>query len=330
MARISNLILTILERPLLLAASILVTVLLSGGTGYWILLHPDSVFMRWAKGAPPAQISMITFGPYPEEDDFRRLKASGVKYIVSLLDPRFPFEDTLFEREKARALQFGMTLKDFPMASLFDRRVFPDYEEEQRKAVDFLSHLDGPAYLHCYLGRNRTVQIRNALLKAHVPKRYWTPVASSAEYWDLTTRIIDAQAELQKRDYAKVIETLEPVSIKDCDVALLRGWSYFRLGLVGKATESFQEGLQVDGTDTRNLVGLGYCYLRSGQPVLAQQQFNAVLQQVPGEPDALTGLGLSFMQLGSKAAAAQAFYKVLELNPANAEVRGYLQQAAKP
>jgi tetratricopeptide (TPR) repeat protein len=273
---------------------------------------------------------MITFGPYPEEEDFERLEKAGVKYMVSLLDPRLPYENTLVERERVRAKKHHMTLEVFPMASIMDHRIFSDYPDELNRAVDFLVNLDAPAYLHCYLGRNRTVHVRDALLKAKLPKRYWTPVAATEDYWALTSRIVNAQAEFRHGNYARTLEILAPVTARDCDVALLRGWSFYRLGMISEATENFRQGLGVDPADTRNLVGLGYCYLRSGQPALAQQQFNAVLEQVSNEPDALAGLGLSHLRLGSKAAAAVAFRKALEEDPRNQEVKAYLQQAEAP
>ncbi len=319
-----------LKRPRLLILSLIALAVGGGAVCYLILLNPGSIFVRWAQIASPAQITMITFGPYPEENDFQRLKKERVKYIVSLLDPRIPYDKALIERERVMARKYGMTLKVFPMASILDHRIFHDYLEEEHKAVRFLQRLDGPAYLHCYLGRNRTIHVRDALIQAGVPKRYWTPAASSQEYWELTSRIIEAQTEFRAGNYGKVLGILEPVTVKDFDVALLRGWSLYRLGLIGDATESFQHGLEVDPGDTRNLNGLGYCYLRTGEAVMAQRQFNAVLEQVPDEPDALMGWGLSSLRLGDKAAAAEAFRKVLEKNPANDEVKGYLKQAEAP
>ncbi len=316
-----------LKRPRVLIPLLLALVVLGGGAAYLILLNPGSIFVRWAQAALPNRLTMITIGPYPEERDFARLKREKVKYIVSTLDERLPYEKTLIEREKVLTDKYGMVLKVFPMASIFDRRVFPDYFEQQQKAVNFLKTIDAPAYLHCYLGKHRTLHVRDALIKSGVPHRYFNVTGSGKEYWDLVNRINEARTDFDEDHFAKVLETLAPVTVKDVDVANLRGWSHYRLGLISEATEDFSMGLSVDPTNPRCLAGLGYCYLRSGQPVMAQRQFNGVLEQFPEEESAWVGLGLAYLRLENKAQAAQTFRRVLEMDPANEEVKGYLKQA---
>ncbi|MGD0920676.1 MAG: tetratricopeptide repeat protein [Terriglobia bacterium] len=319
-----------LKRPHILIVALLLVLVVAGGVGYLILLSPRSIFMRWAQRALPDQITMISIGPYPEDEDFQHLKKARVKYIVSLLDPRLPYEKELIEREKALAEKYQMTVKVFPMASIFDRQIFPDYQEQQQKAVDFLKNLDGPAYMHCYLGKHRVIHVRDELAKAGVPKRYWTAASSSDEYWNLVNRINDAQKEFDQKNYDKVLEILAPLTTKDVDVTSLRGWSHYRLGLVDEATEDFRQGLEADPINPRNLIGLGYCYVRSGQPVMAQRQFSAVLEQIPDDRDSLMGMGLAHLRLGNKPAAAELFRRTLEKEPGNEEVRSYLQQAEAP
>jgi tetratricopeptide (TPR) repeat protein len=319
-----------LKRPHILILAFLLLLIVAGGVGYLILLNPRSIFMRWAQSALPDQITMISIGPYPEDAEFQQLKKAKVKYIVSLLDPRLPYEKELIEREEALAPKYQMTVKVFPMASIFDRQIFPDYMEQQQKAVDFLKNLDGPAYMHCYLGKHRVIHVRDELVKAGVPKRYWTPASSGDEYWNLVNRINDARRAFDQKDYGKVLETLAPLTTKDVDVTSLRGWSHYRLGLIEEATEDFRQGLEADPLNPRNLIGLGYCYLRTGQAVMAQRQFSAVLEQIPDDRESLVGMGLAHLRLGNKPAAAQLFRRALELNPGSEEVRGYLQQAESP
>ncbi len=331
MALTHNIIPAKLRRPLVFIPSLLLLLLAVVGAGYLILLYPNSIFIRWALAALPSQITMISMGPYPEEAAFQRLKKNRVKYIVSLLDPRLPFERELIEREQALAVKYNMTFKVFPMASIFDRRVFPDYADNQRKAVEFLKTLDGPAYVHCYLGKHRVSRIRDDLAKAGVPKRYWTASASSQEdYWEVVTRLNSAWKEHDARNYAKVLEILAPLNSKDVDVTNLRGWAHYRLGLIDAATEDFRQGLETEPNNPRDLIGSGYCYLRKEQPVMAQRQFTAVLEQYPDEPGALTGIGLAYLRLGNKAAAADLFAKILAKNPENEEVKEYLAMAKAP
>ncbi len=324
MADLKLSVLNQLRRPVVFIPAILALLVLTGGVGYLILLSPDSVFIRWAQAALPGQLTMISMGPYPKEKEFAQLHQAKVKYIVTLLDPRLPYEKELIEREKVEAAKYGMVVRNFPMASIFDRQVFPDYQEQQQQAVEFLKNLDAPAYLHCYLGKHRVMHVRDELVKAGVPRRYWTPAGSDKEYWETATRINDARAAYQQKEFAKVLEILAPVKSKDVDVANLRGWSHFRLNMVDEAYEDFRQGLEVEPDNPRNLVGSGYCYLRRGDANQAQRQFSAVLEQVPDDDEALIGMGLSHLRLGNKPAAAQLFRQVLEKNPGNEEAQKYL------
>ncbi len=318
---------TRLKRPRVLLPTLLGLIVLGGIASYLILLNPNSIFVRWAQAALPSQVTMITIGPYPEAKDFELLKKEKIKYIVSTLDPRLPYEKALIDREQAVADKYGMTLKIFPMASVFDQKVFSDYLEQQQKAVEFLKTIDAPAYVHCYLGKHRTLHVREAAIKAGVPRRYFQAGGSSQDYWELVNRLTAARTEFDRNNFAKVLEILNPITTKDVDVTYMRGWSHYRLGMMDEAMKDFREGLEFDPSDPRNLDGLGYCFLRNGQPVMAQRQFNAVLEQLPEEQGSLVGLGLSYLNLGNKPAAAETFRKVLRLNPGNEEVKGYLKQA---
>lgn len=316
-----------LKRPRVFIPAVLALLLVTGAVGYVILLNPRGFLIRWAQAAMPEQITMITTGPYPEDAEFQQLKKSGVKYIVSLLDPRLPYEKELIDREMPLAEKYGLTVKVFPMASLFDKKIFPDYDEQQRKAVEFLKNVDGPAYMHCYLGKHRVLHIRDELIKAGVPKRYWTAASSNKEYWETINALDEAWKEFKQQNYGRVVEILQPIKSRDADVTSLRGWSHFRLGLVEEATEDFRQGLEGDPSNPRNLIGLGYCYIRTDQPVLAQRQFSAVLEQIPDNREALVGMGVAHLRLQNKAAAAQIFQKVLQADPGDEEARRYLQQA---
>ncbi len=321
---------TKLKRPRVFLPTLLGLIVLGGTASYLILLNPNSIFVRWAQAALPSQVTMITIGPYPEAKDFELLKKEKIKYIVSTLDPRLPYEKVLIDREEALVDKYGMTLKIFPMASIFDQKVFSDYLENQKKAVDFLKNIDAPAYVHCYLGKHRTLRVREAAIKAGVPRRYFQAGGSSQEYWELVNRITAARTEFHKNNSTRVLEILNPITTKDVDVTYMRGWSHYRLGMIDDAMKDFQEGLALDPNNPRNLEGLGYCFLRSDQPVMAQRQFNAVLEQLPNEQGSLVGLGLSYLNLGNKSDAARTFRKVLQLNPENEEVKGYLKQAEAP
>lgn len=308
---------------------LIVALLLLGGgvAGYWILLSPGSVWIRWARAAFPSRITRITFGPYPSAKDLQSFIEKGGKYVVSLLDPRLPYEKQLIEREKEEAAKDGLIFRDFPMASVFDHQIFSDYHDEQQKAVAFLKRLDGPAYVHCYLGKHRVIHVRDALLKAGVPATYWTPKGNKKQYWELVNRLEDARKEFEKKNYAKVIGILRPIQTRDADVANLRGWSHYHLGLYTEAAADFKAGLQADSGNPRDLAGLGYCELQLGNPVMAQRAFNRVLSREPRNESALMGQGLAFLALQNRSAATEMFRQVLAIDPGNTEARDSLKRA---
>ncbi len=322
MAERQSSVLTQLRQPRVLIPAILLLLVAAGGVGYLILLRPNSLLVRWAKADLPDQVATITIGPYPEEKDFERLKREKVKYVVSLLDPRIPYEKPMLERELTLGQRYGVTVKSFPLFpvdSMLNTEFFSGSLEEEKKAVAFLAHVDGRSYVHCYLGRHRALRVRDALLKSGVPERYFNP----SELDNVTSAAWEA---FRKKEYVKVLEIVTPVMVKNVELTSLAGWAHFRLNQFDAAAHSFREGLQIDPTNPRNLLGLGYCYVRQGEPVMAQRQFGAVLEQIPDNREALTGLGVAHMHLGNNTAAAQLFRRVLEMDPGNEDVSGYLKK----
>jgi tetratricopeptide (TPR) repeat protein len=299
----------------------------SGVAGYLVLISPGSFWVRWAEAACPVRITMISFGPCPTTRELQQFRRQGGRYVASLLDPRLPYEKELIHREEVVAKKDGLVFKDFPMASIFGHQVFPDYPNQEQKAVDFLKHLDAPAYVHCYLGKHRVIHVRDALRRAGVPASYWTPMGSETAYWDLVSRLADARKAFGRGDYAQVLEILEPLKTEDVAVAYLRGWSDYRLGLYSQAAEGFEQGLKVDPLNPSDLEGLGFCDLQQGNPVLAQRQFSAALQGDPEDKEALVGQGLAFLRLQNKVAAERVFRQVLGTDPGDTEVEGYLKRA---
>ncbi len=306
---------------------LLVFLAASVGAGYWVLVHPASIFVQWAESDFPQRITKISFGPYPTAQDLQRFKAAGGKYVVSLLDPRLPYEKVLLEREQAEARADGLIFKDFPMASIFDHRIFNNYRQEEKKAAEFLKKADGPCYVHCYLGKHRVMHVRDELIREGVSALDWTPLGTNRQYWNLVTRLDRAQKHFDKDNFAKVLEILQPITQGDVDVAALRGWSYYRLGLFEEAAAAFRQGLKLEPTNPRNLEGLGYCYLQQGQPVMAERLFERVLNQIPDQEGAMVGEGLAYLALQQKTLAAETFRKVLAMDPTNAEVKNYLERA---
>ncbi len=73
----------------------------AGGLVSWeILTNPGNPLVRWFSGSVATFDAPVVVGPYPLEDDFRRLKGNDVRVVVSLLDPDIPYERVLLNREK--------------------------------------------------------------------------------------------------------------------------------------------------------------------------------------------------------------------------------------
>lgn len=320
-----------LKRPRVLVPMVVGVMVVGASTSYYLLQHPESAFMQMFRAEPPQQFGMITIGPYPQtEGDYKRIKEGGVKYLVSLLDPQLPYEKPMLEREYKMAEKHGLIVKSFPMFpmdSMLNTEILPATLEAQKQAVEFLLQLDGPAYIHCYLGVHRALKVRDEVIKAGMPD---SSVGATWADWEQVNRVFQARTEFRKKNYEKVIELLEPVTANMAEASFLRGQSYYRLGLFTDAARSFQEGLQNDPENPRNRLGLGFCYLRTGQPVLAQREFNTVLAEVPNEPNARVGQGLAYLALQNKPAAAETFRAVLKDNPDNEEVKSYLKLAESP
>src|ERR1700730_17068985 len=93
-----------------------------GIASFWVLISPDNPVTQYFSAPVSVRDAKIIVGPYPREADFALLKRNGVTTIVSLLDPKLPFERVLLDRERTLAIQYGMTLLDFPMGSLFNHQ----------------------------------------------------------------------------------------------------------------------------------------------------------------------------------------------------------------
>jgi hypothetical protein len=117
----------------------------------------------------------VVTGPYPIRSDFRLLQNDGVTAVVSLLDPKIPYERVLLDQESANARKFGMKFFDFPMASILGQRMGDYYDKDAQLAARTIDSLYGDkVYLHCYLGQHRMTVVRSILQKQGVLKATYT------------------------------------------------------------------------------------------------------------------------------------------------------------
>jgi Tetratricopeptide repeat len=299
----------------------------AAGAAYLGLFSRGSIFVSEAEPAYSGRLTIITLGPYPQAKDLARFKREGGVYVVSLLDPSRPDERVLLARETMEAQRFGLVAKNFPAPSTSDHTPSRHSSGLSERALQFLKHLNRPAYVYGYLGGHRVDRLRGGLIKAGIPAASWTGAGTSPEDLDLAARLAKARSQFAEGEFAKAIETLQPVTAKNVDVFCLRGWSHYRLGLITDAAQDFRQGLALDPQNPRSLEGLGYCYLQQGEPVMAQRRFDQILAEAPGEESALVGEGLVYLALGNKQTAEEVFRKVLAMDHSNAEAAKYLRRA---
>lgn len=143
---------------------VLLATTLGIGFGVWVLLHPASIFVRpWRAQLTSSSSNKVLFGPYPVEKDFIHLKQRGVTTIISLLEPKAPYEGELLAQERDLATRYGMRLLNFPMVSFLGQTFGADNVGSSRAAVSFALKTDGVVYIHCYLGLHRARQVREYL-----------------------------------------------------------------------------------------------------------------------------------------------------------------------
>lgn len=135
------------------------------GIVFWVIINPTSMPVQFERG-PITKIDKFYFGPYPTDEEFIRLKESGVQRIISLLDDRIFYEKILLEKEKDIASRYKIEIVNYPMGSLFAKQLFTDYDAVAKQAVDnAMLHQGKVTYIHCYLGKHRTQYVRNEILK---------------------------------------------------------------------------------------------------------------------------------------------------------------------
>jgi hypothetical protein len=143
--------------------------------GFWIILVPNNPITKLFRAPISDTHQRVVTGPYPARSDFRVLYDDGVTAIVSLLDPKIPYERVLLDQESANAKRYGMKFFDFPMASILGQRMGDYYDRDAQLAARTIDSLYGDkVYLHCYLGVHRMTVVREILRNQGILKATYT------------------------------------------------------------------------------------------------------------------------------------------------------------
>jgi Flp pilus assembly protein TadD len=311
-------------------AGLLALALAGGAFGIWVLLHPASMWVQPWRAERSAVTDGVVFGPYPVEDDFIELKQRGVTTIISLLDPAIPYESVLLGQERERAARHGMQLLNFPMASILGQSFGADYARNSRAAAEAALNARGIAYIHCYLGLHRAVNVEKYLAQSRSTTRYAGSVASTRS--PDTLALDQANFAFLNADYAGTLAHLAAIQAPGPAALQLAGWANYRLGRIPAAREQFNRALAVDPDDLESQTGLAYCALRDGDLASSEQRFTEILSKRDEDPAAIEGLAYVKYRQGHADEARVLFGRALALNPDNDETRAMLNrlQVASP
>ncbi|HEX7348839.1 MAG TPA: tetratricopeptide repeat protein [Rhodanobacteraceae bacterium] len=296
--------------------------------GVWVLLHPASLIVQpWRAQVVAAPVSGVLFGPYPVKADFVKLRQRGVRTIISLLDPRIPYEKILLEQEQTLARQYGMTVENFPMGSILGQKFGDDYSKNAVAAAEAALHAHGVAYVHCYLGLHRAKTVED-YLAAHaggitVQSFAGARGASNAE----RTREWQALEQYRAGQYQASLTTIAAITAPGERVLRLKGWGLYHLQQIPAARAAFRHALQLAPGNFDARVGLAYCDLQQGQLSAAEAAFNALLREQPNDVMSLDGIGNVYYRGSRWKAAEAAFAKAVALAPDDQDARDGLIKA---
>jgi tetratricopeptide (TPR) repeat protein len=311
------------------AVALVIALGTAGALGGWlILINPANPLTLLFRAKLTETDSKVVLGPYPLEDDFSVLMRNGVTTIVSLLDPRIPYEAVLLERERALARRYSMKVLNFPMASILGQALDDDREARVAKAAEAIASEEGKVFLHCYLGIHRAKAVEEAVRRRGITSDRYLVRAGER---DAATLIIDeAQAHYDAGRYREAAAVLEQLGQPSPQALVLHGWTLHRLEDAGAARERFRAALARDPSLVDAHVGLGYAALRQQTLAEAEREFRTALEGTPQHADALVGLAVVEDRRGRRREAAGHLRSALAAAPRHEEARSMLAKLERP
>ncbi len=291
----------------------------------WLVLNPAHPIWRHLHAEISDPNAQLIVGPYPSEDDFRRLKANGVTLIVSLLDPSIPYETILLDRERELAAQMGMRFLDFPMASILGVGFGKDYDKNAAAAAaavaDEINNKHGKVFLHCYLGIHRVKSVEDLLQPQQIASSKYR--IREGERTPDEALLDQAQASFEHAHYGEALAFLEQIPQRDGAAETLYGWSSLKLGQIQSAKTHFLEAVKLDPGNADARVGIGYAALRENDLQTANEEFSKIPESAR-DGQALVGLAIVQFRQGRLAEAETLLHAALLKDPGNADAQALL------
>jgi len=134
--------------------------------GIFNVFKPDIPPLSFVRGTVREISPGVLVGPYPSDNEMYRLKAMGVRTVISLMDPDSNVESVIEAQGRARAEGYGMEYLALPMqiVGMESEANIAVAQEAVRLALS--SSGGAKVYVHCYLGRHRAGIFERELLKA--------------------------------------------------------------------------------------------------------------------------------------------------------------------
>ncbi|GAB4187280.1 MAG: hypothetical protein Tsb0015_05790 [Simkaniaceae bacterium] len=131
---------------------IILFVLASGLSSFLFMIFPS--YFGEVREINIKQGEVITFGPYPNKEQLKKLKENNYTTVIALMDPGILPERILLDRERAEAKEVGIELVHIPMIPWVGEATNRQ-AEKQLLEIFGQQPLTGRYYIHCYLGEDR-------------------------------------------------------------------------------------------------------------------------------------------------------------------------------
>ena len=132
--------------------------------GIFNVFKPDIPPLSFVRGTVREISPGVLIGPYPSDNEMYRLKAMGVRTVISLMDPGSKVESMLVAEGKARAEGYSMEHYGFPM-SVADMEGEGNMAQVKEAVRQAWSSGGNKVYVHCYLGRHRVSMFEREFIK---------------------------------------------------------------------------------------------------------------------------------------------------------------------
>lgn len=133
--------------------------------GVFNVFKPDIPPLSFVRGTVREISPGVLIGPYPSDNELYRLKAMGVRTVISLMDPGSQVESMVEAEGRTLAEGYGMEYHDFPM-SVVDMEGEGNIMKVKEAVRQARSSNGKKVYVHCYLGRHRVGMFEREFLKA--------------------------------------------------------------------------------------------------------------------------------------------------------------------